>query len=104
MSNRTPLSRACLLGLALALAAPLAQAVKPADSATLPAPDAALQAAIAGSWRDPANTARDPYRHPGQTLAGCSYSLDAPKPAEPAEPAAAPATTAAPSPGGAQPR
>ena len=69
MSNRTPLSRACLLGLALALAAPLAQAVKPADSATLPAPDAALQAAIAGSWRDPANTARDPYRHPGQTLA-----------------------------------
>ena len=38
MSNRTPLSRACLLGLALALAAPLAQAVKPADSATLPAP------------------------------------------------------------------
>ena len=69
MSNRTPLSRACLLGLALALAAPLAQAVKPADSATLPAPDAALQAAIAGSWRDPANTARDPYRHPGQALA-----------------------------------
>jgi predicted methyltransferase len=69
MSIRTPLSRACLLGLALAVAAPLAQAVKPADSATLPAPDAALQAAIDGSWRDPANTPRDKYRHPGQTLA-----------------------------------
>jgi predicted methyltransferase len=69
MSIRTPLSRACLLGLALAVAAPLAQAVTPADSATLPAPDAALQAAIDGSWRDPANTPRDKYRHPGQTLA-----------------------------------
>ncbi|WP_028918350.1 class I SAM-dependent methyltransferase [Pseudoxanthomonas sp. J35] len=66
---RTPLSRACLLAVSLAFAAPLAQATKPADSATLPAPDAALQAAIDGSWRDPANTARDPYRHPGQTLA-----------------------------------
>lgn len=69
MSIRTPLSRACLLGLALAVTAPLAQAVKPADSASLPAPDAALQAAIDGSWRDPANTPRDKYRHPGQTLA-----------------------------------
>jgi predicted methyltransferase len=69
MSIRTPLSRACLLGLALAVATPLAQAVKPADSATLPTPDAALQAAIDGSWRDPANTPRDKYRHPGQTLA-----------------------------------
>ena len=66
---RNPLARACLLGLALAVAAPLAQADKPADAATLPAPDAALQAAIDGSWRDPANTARDAYRHPGQTLA-----------------------------------
>ncbi len=66
---RNPLSRACLLGLALATAVPLAQATKPADAATLPAPDAALQAAIDGSWRDPANTARDAHRHPGQTLA-----------------------------------
>ena len=66
---RNPLSRACLLGLSLAIAAPMAQAVKPADTATLPAPDAALQAALNGSWRDPANTARDKYRHPGQTLA-----------------------------------
>ena len=49
-------------------------------------------------------TASNVDSHPGQTLAGCSYSLDAPEPAEPAEPAAAPATTAAPSPRGAQPR
>jgi len=67
--NRRLLSRACLLGLSLAIAAPLAQAAKPADAATLPAPDAALQAAIGGAWRDPANVARDRYRHPGQTLA-----------------------------------
>ncbi|GAB2628701.1 class I SAM-dependent methyltransferase [Novilysobacter erysipheiresistens] len=32
-------------------------------------PDAALQAAIAGDWRDPANVARDKYRHPAETLA-----------------------------------
>ncbi|WP_372015379.1 hypothetical protein [Pseudoxanthomonas sp. 10H] len=39
--------------------------------------------------------------HPGKTLAGCSYSLDPPEPAE----APAPGTeTAAPSPGNAQPR
>lgn len=29
----------------------------------------ALDAAIAGSWRDPANAARDSWRHPAQTLA-----------------------------------
>ena len=66
---RTPLSRACMLAVGLALAAPLAQAVKPADTATLPAPDAALQAAIDNGSRDPANVARDVHRHPGQTLA-----------------------------------
>lgn len=46
-----------------------AHAVKSADAATLPAPDAALAAAISGEWRDPANVARDAARHPGQTLA-----------------------------------
>jgi len=30
---------------------------------------AALDAAIAGDWRDPANVARDKYRHPAETLA-----------------------------------
>lgn len=39
--------------------------------------------------------------HPGKTLAGCSYSLDPPEPAEPAAPGT---ETAAPSPAGAQPR
>ncbi len=39
--------------------------------------------------------------HPGKTLTGCSYSLDPPEPAEPAAPGT---ETAAPSPGGAQPR
>lgn len=67
--TRTPLSRACMLAIALALTTPLAQAVKPADSATLPALDTALQAAIDSPSRSPANVARDAYRHPGQTLA-----------------------------------
>ncbi|KAF1689682.1 hypothetical protein [Pseudoxanthomonas koreensis] len=39
--------------------------------------------------------------HPGKTLAGCSYSLDPPAPAEEAD---VPPTVAAPSPGAAQPR
>src|SRR5689334_21588789 len=30
--------------------------------------DAALSKAMAGSWREPANAARDPYRHPRETL------------------------------------
>ena len=60
---------ACALALSVALAAPMAQAVKPADTATLPAPDADLQAAINGRWRDAAYAKRDVYRHPGQTLA-----------------------------------
>lgn len=33
------------------------------------APADALATAIAGDWRDPANTARDDFRHPAQTLA-----------------------------------
>jgi predicted methyltransferase len=60
---------ACLLALGMLAAVPNAAAIKPADSATLPAPDAALQKAIDGSWRDLANVRRDVYRHPGQTLA-----------------------------------
>ncbi|NYI17296.1 putative methyltransferase [Xanthomonas campestris] len=53
----------------VAMSAPLALAMKPADSASLPAPDAALQAAINGNWRDRVYVQRDQYRHPGQTLA-----------------------------------
>lgn len=62
---------ACLLVLGLlaqgpAATAPIAAAIEPAAT---PAPDAALQAAIDGAWRDRANVRRDAYRHPGQTLA-----------------------------------
>ena len=39
----------------------------PADATT--ATPTALDAAIAGEWRDPANVARDPHRHPAATLA-----------------------------------
>jgi predicted methyltransferase len=60
---------ACLLALGMLAAVPVASAIKPADTATVPAPDAGLQAAIDGAWRDPANLRRDAYRHPGQTLA-----------------------------------
>lgn len=52
---------ACLL---LAAQSPAASA---ADAG--PGPDAALQAAIDGDWRDARNVARDRYRHPGETLA-----------------------------------
>ncbi|KAB7769848.1 methyltransferase [Xanthomonas maliensis] len=57
------------MSLAVALCVPEAAATKPADTASLPAPDAALQAAINGSWRDQVYAKRDIYRHPGQTLA-----------------------------------
>lgn len=36
----------------------------------------AVDAAIAGSWRDPANVARDVWRHPAQTLAFFAVSAD----------------------------
>jgi len=50
--------------------APLAFAADgPAPAAkTVVKPDSALDAAIAGSWRDAKNTARDQYRHPRETL------------------------------------
>ncbi|WP_167708224.1 class I SAM-dependent methyltransferase [Xanthomonas arboricola] len=66
---RNKLVCACVVGMAVAMSAPLAMATKPADSASLPAPDAALQKAIDGNWRDRVYVQRDVYRHPGQTLA-----------------------------------
>ena len=39
----------------------------PAQATATPAD--ALDAVLAGSWRDPKNVARDPYRHPRETLA-----------------------------------
>jgi len=65
------------LALAAACAAPAAFAhnhggdAKPADAAAHDAHEqakAALDAAIAGEWRTPANVARDGFRHPGPTL------------------------------------
>lgn len=51
---------------ALALAAPaLADPKVTPDNSGI---DAALTQALAGSWRDPANAARDKYRHPRETL------------------------------------
>jgi predicted methyltransferase len=40
----------------------------PAQAATSPAVNQALEAAVHGSWRTPKNVARDKYRHPAQTL------------------------------------
>ncbi|WP_045770724.1 class I SAM-dependent methyltransferase [Xanthomonas albilineans] len=69
MTLRTSLACVCTLAVASTLLAPMAQALKPAHSTSLPAADAGLRAAIDGRWRAPANVARDAYRHPGQTLA-----------------------------------
>ncbi len=41
---------------------------QPADMPADAQPADPLAAAIAGSWRDPKNAARDPYRHPRETL------------------------------------
>src|SRR5690348_11670804 len=59
------LVNACLIACAmLAFSAYAAPQVAPDTGGT----DAALTAALKGSWRDPANAARDPYRHPRETL------------------------------------
>ncbi len=72
MKTTAPLVAACLL-----LAALPAAAQDPAHHAShdhaamhdAPASSAsALRAAVSGDWRGAANTARDPYRHPLQTL------------------------------------
>jgi predicted methyltransferase len=61
---------AAVAALAVALAAGCAPTVTAqAPAAETAAPDAALQAAIAGDWRSEANKARDASRHPAETLA-----------------------------------
>ena len=60
---------ATLLALGLALAAGCAATSATADTPPATQADAALETAIAGNWRDPANVARDRYRHPRETLA-----------------------------------
>ena len=62
-------THATLLALGLALAAAGCASTTATDtSQASPKADAALDAAIAGSWRDAANVARDRYRHPRETL------------------------------------
>lgn len=63
---RPVLLAACLGLLTPALAASAQNAPAPAAQT---APGAALDAALAGDWRAPADVLRDRYRHPGQTLA-----------------------------------
>ncbi|MET0366395.1 MAG: methyltransferase [Sphingobium sp.] len=58
---RVPFS-GLLLGAAVILAAPVL-------AETAPAPSPAIKAAVAAPTRTPANTARDIYRHPAETLA-----------------------------------
>ena len=59
-----PLALACCLAL-LAGCAGTPTTTTPAAIVA----DASFDAVIAGSWRDPANVARDRYRHPAETLA-----------------------------------
>jgi len=61
-----------LLPLVLCAALAACATTNPPAAADANAPmqaSAALDQAIAGSWRNPRNTARDAYRHPAQTLA-----------------------------------
>lgn len=62
-------THATLLALGLALAVAGCASTTATDTAqAAPKTDATLDAAIAGSWRDAANVARDQYRHPRETL------------------------------------
>jgi predicted methyltransferase len=66
--RRTPLL-VLAAALTLALAACHHDAKPDADVAVAPSPIAAQITALqGGNWRDPANVARDKYRHPAQTL------------------------------------
>ncbi|GAB3311687.1 class I SAM-dependent methyltransferase [Luteimonas notoginsengisoli] len=65
---------ACALTVALAASTSAVSAPPTADAAAGDAAQSqastdALQQAIDGTWRDPANVARDRYRHPAETLA-----------------------------------
>lgn len=87
--RRTPLALAFAATLALAACSPASEEAAPpadgtyGDTAAAPAADAAptettadrdaqtdpMDAILAGDWRDPANSARDAFRHPRETLA-----------------------------------
>lgn len=62
------LSCACLFTMSTLLLAAPAMAVKPAGPNAQVAITPAVQAAVNGQGRDPANVARDAARHPAQTL------------------------------------
>lgn len=68
MSKPVPLLCACLLAMGSWGTMPLSHAQPAPATAADGAVSPALQAAVDGSWRTPANTARDAYRHPAQTL------------------------------------
>ena len=57
-----------LLAAALTLAVSACASTSPGGSVAASARTAALDAAVAGPWRTPANVARDGFRHPTQTL------------------------------------
>ena len=54
--------------LSSALLLPLAAVAVPAVTPDASGADAAITQALKGSWRSPANAARDQYRHPRETL------------------------------------
>lgn len=62
------LSCACLFTVSTLLLAAPAMAIKPAGANSQPAITPAVQSAVDGKGRTPANVQRDAYRHPAQTL------------------------------------
>lgn len=66
--RRLPLVLALTATMFCATAIAKEPAKETAKSAATTAPSA-IDAALAGDWRDPKNVARDAYRHPAQTLA-----------------------------------
>ena len=69
MIRNAALASALALALVACAATPDAGQSAAAAPASTAANDAALEAAVGGSWRDPANVVRDTYRHPRETLA-----------------------------------
>lgn len=62
------LSCACLFTMSTLLLSAPAMAVKPAGANAQVAITPAVQQAVQGDWRTPANVTRDAWRHPAQTL------------------------------------
>jgi len=70
------LAASLTLILAACAATPTADTRTPPADAVSAQDQAALDSALAGSWRDPKNTPRDVYRHPRQTLAFFGVQAD----------------------------